>query len=844
MELPDLQSLFINLLHSKAQVDLLDRLDELRDLGFRRRISPPQLVLCGDQNGGKTTVFEAITGISLPINDGICTRFATEVTFRKSAHYSAHVRIRPSPTASPDHRTKLGAFSRPHNWLQDIAKLFSEARLIMGLVRDGSYSQDTLQLEISGPTLPDLTVVDLPGLLSCPLPNQTSDDVTTVQRITEFYMSNPRNIILAVVSAENLLSQQTVLHMISSCATRTMGIMTKPDLFEPGSVGEDSFYARLKNQDTPLKLGWHMLKNLDTNERKLTGLTRDDMGSMFISSTSPWKDVSPAVVGIDAFRNRLSKIILGQVELQLTTLAAEIQKDLEASKTSLDRLGPSKNSNSERRLFLTRVGERFASLAKAATLGEYEDAYFRYHPSHSARRLRSVVKAWAETFAADMEERAHSYDIMDDSPNGDTLSPREPLSPEDPRPVTKSEFINGLAELLKQNRGREMSGMVNARIIGELFVRYSLKWGSMAKAHVFEAWKKVKQFVDDLLHHIAGASVSQAVLREILNHDLEEKLQKLYQKIDELVLPYKKVIPSTLNRRLNSKIRQLRRESCEVQGNGENTEFTLCSELLECMLAYYSVALGVFVDNVANLAVENCLVDGLEDLISPSRITQMPDEQIDRLTTDSEDIQLARNQLSRRIKVLEMAATACAKCEMNALESSSVNYSTTTVQAEKRTTKHSSVAPTILSDTSTSPPMSPGTPDTDFSPPVSRVTSRSSKGTSKQHTILRAFPLPTRPPPPSSPLPLPPRPSTATEPHQQQHQHQNNHPASPAPVEVPLPPRIPSRTQSLASSNSDRSAKTTKSSKSTKTKRVRSVWDDRQTPWAAMTVGMYRPVCK
>ena len=850
MELRDLQSLSINLLHSKAQADLLDRLDELRDLGFRRRISPPQLVICGDQNSGKTTIFEAITGISLPVNDGMCTRFATEVTFKKSAHCSAHVRIRPSPNASPNHRSKLGAFSRPHNWLRDIAKLFSEARLIMGLVHDGSYSQDTLQLEVSGPMLPDLTVVDLPGLLSNPGPNQTSDDVATVQRITEFYMNNPRNIVLAVVSAEHLLSQQTILHMISSCATRTMGIMTKPDLFEPGSVGEDSFYARLKNQDTPLKLGWHMLRNLDANERKLTGLTRDDMESMFISSTPPWKDVSPTVVGIDALRNRLSKIILGQVELQITTLAAEIQKDLETSKTSLDRLGPSRNSNSERRLFLTRIGERFASLTKAATLGEYDDAYFRYHPSHSARRLRSVIKAWAETFAADMEERGHSYDIIDDFPNGNTLSPREPLSPEDPRPVTKTEYINGLAELLKQSKGRELPGLANTRIIGELFVRYSLKWASMAKAHVFEAWKKVKKFVDDLLHHVAGSSVGEAVLREILNQDLEEKLQMLYQKVDELVLPYRKVIPSTLNRRLNSRIRQLRRGSRDVQGNSESIDFTLCSELLDCMLAYYSVALGVFVDNVANLAVENCLVSGLEDLISPSRISQMSDEQINKLTTDSEDVQISRNQLSKRIKVLELAAAACAKCEMNALESSSQNYSTTVAPAERLDTKHSSVAPTILSDTSTSPPMSPGTPDTDLSPPVSRVTSRSSKGTSKQQPILRAFPLPTRAPPPNSPLPLPPRPSTAAE--QPQHQNQNNHsdnnnnPTSPPPIEVPPAPRVPSRTQSLASSNSDRSAKTTKSSKSTKrgSSRARSVWDDRPTAWAAMSVGMFRPVCE
>lgn len=847
MEAFDLQTLSINLLHSKAQADLLDHLEELRGLGFRRRISPPQLVLCGDQNNGKSAVFEAITGVSLPINNAICTRFATEVIFRRSAHRSAHVRIRPSSTASPDHQRKLGAFSRPHNWLRDVAKLFSEARLIMGLAQGGSYSQDALQLEISGPTLPDLTVVDLPGLLQSPSrPNQTSDDVHTVHELTEFYMTNPRNIVLAVVSAEYLLSQQAILHAISSCATRAMGIMTKPDLFEPGSVGEDSFYARLKNQDTPLKLGWHMLRNLDTNERKLAGLTRDDIESMFISSTSPWKDVSPAVVGIDALRNRLSKIILGQVELQRTGLASEIQKDLETNKTSLERLGTFKNSSAERRLFLIRIGQRFTSLTKAATSGKYEDIYFR---SPSTRRLRSVIWNWEESFAADMEERGHSYRIMNDYTNGTSQSPRDRQSPEDPRPVTRSEFISDLAEFLKQSKGQGSSGLANAQIIGELFVRYSIKWSSMAKAHVFEAWKKVKQFLDDLLHYIAGASVGAAILRGILNHDMEGKLQKLYQKVEELIVPYNKALPSTINRQLNSKIRQLRRGSHGLQENDEHSELKLCSELLDCMLAYYSIALGVFVDNIANLAVEVCLINGLDDLISPSRIIQMPDEEIDRLTASSEDIELSRNHLSKRIKVLEIAAAACAKCEMNAIESASQNYTsatttttTATATTDKRTTNHSSMA-IVVSDTSTaSLPMSPGTPDTDISTPVSRVTStsRSTKGT-RQPSVFRAFPLPTRPHPPNSPLPQPPRASTSTG----QHNMNLIPTSSTTTTDIPPAPRIPSRSQSLASSsNSDRSAMTTKSSKIVKQRstKMKPVGDDRPSAW--MTMAMFKPVCK
>ncbi|KAK2814121.1 hypothetical protein FQN50_000525 [Emmonsiellopsis sp. PD_5] len=716
--------LSLHLLQSKGQAELLDSIDELRGLGFRRQVALPQLVVCGDQNSGKSSVFEAITGVALPTNNGFCTRFATEVVLRRSNEISASVKIRPGPDASPDHRHKLGIFARSHNWLRDIPKLFSEARLIMGLILDGKYSLDILQLEVSGPSLPDLTVVDLPGLINTPGKYQTMEDVAVVQNLTEAYMRNPRSILLAVVSAENTISQQIVLHMTTSCSSRTMAIVTKPDTLEPGSSSEESFYARAKNQDTPLKLGWHVLMNNDSTERRNRHFQRDDMENLFFSTTMPWKTLSPNCVGIESLRSRLSKILLGQIEPQLSDLSSELQQDLEMNRILLAKLGPDRKSDTAQRLYLTTIAERFQALARSAAAGEYHDSYFRYHPQTSVRRLRSIIRNWAEDFAADMEERGHSYHIYDDNENG-PRSPPIQQALDDPPPVARSAFISGLAELLRQSKGRELKGLVNSQVVCELFIRYSLKWTPMARAHVFEIWKKTKSFLDDLLHHIAGATVGETILREMLDNEMAEKLEKLNDKIDELAAPYKRVIPSTLNRKLTAKIHRLRTRSAS-QANDDSyddgVDLAICSEILDCMEAYYSVALPVFIDNISGLAVEGCLVDNIENLISPSKVAQLSSEEIERLAADSEDTKIARKQLGDKVKVLELAVSACRRCEMIGLQSSALNYrepsknsphSSITADTAESLQRSESQTPETSPSEISNPPMSPDIADDD-----------------------------------------------------------------------------------------------------------------------------------
>lgn len=65
-----------------------------------------QLVVVGDQSSGKSSLLEGLTGLSFPTDNGLCTRFATQIILRRSDQTQARVSILPGPTASQDPETK------------------------------------------------------------------------------------------------------------------------------------------------------------------------------------------------------------------------------------------------------------------------------------------------------------------------------------------------------------------------------------------------------------------------------------------------------------------------------------------------------------------------------------------------------------------------------------------------------------------------------------------------------------------------------------------------------------------------------------------------------------------
>ena len=359
----------------------------------------------------------------------------------------------PGSARSSQERDALSSFRHDLSSREEFPELFEKAKQAMGLDILGSraFSEDILRVEVLGPSQPQLTVVDLPGLIHSENKKQSAHDVSLVHELVESYMKSERSIILAVVSAMNEFANQIVLkkaRTVDPHGQRTIGIITKPDTLRAGTTLEREFLALARNEDVKFERGWHVVKNLDLGAGE--GVTKDrDSDELLFFETSSFKSLPPSSVGISSLRHRLSQVLFDQVRSELPKLIGDIISGLAAAQGGLDKLGPSRVTAEEQRAFLIRVGQEFQILSKDAINGQYSDPFFQ-QPFTAQRRLCAVIANSNDNFRINLREKGARWIISDGKRGKSTRS-------NDSRYRTRDEAIEKVQDLLRISRGREVS---------------------------------------------------------------------------------------------------------------------------------------------------------------------------------------------------------------------------------------------------------------------------------------------------------------------------------------------------------------------------------------------------
>ena len=309
-------------LQTDEQRQILDTVAQVRKCGLESILSLPQLVVCGDQSAGKSSVLEALTEIPFPRNDNLCTRFATEIVLRRANTNSLTIKIIPDSKRPANEQTPFKAFKESITNFVELPLIISAAMDVMGIgdLASGSKSRasarDILSIEIEGPSRPQLTLVDIPGLIQTGTKGITKADVELVGEITDQYIKQPRTICLAVVSAASDPANQSILTKVREVdpdGDRTLGIITKPDTLPSGSGSEAAYIELAKNHNIFFKLGWHVLKNRKFEERDFD-LVERNLAEAAYFRTSNFKVLPDHLVGVDTLRIRLSKLLFEHVK--------------------------------------------------------------------------------------------------------------------------------------------------------------------------------------------------------------------------------------------------------------------------------------------------------------------------------------------------------------------------------------------------------------------------------------------------------------------------------------------------------------------------------------------------
>lgn len=538
-------------LRSKDHGQLLDLVDRLRSQGISRYVGLPQLIVCGSQSSGKSSVLEAVSGVRFPTKDNLCTRFATELILRRDPTTNVTVAIIPGAERPEDEKAKLLGFKIPIVQINDFPLLIDAAKEAMGL--DSSvkaFSDDVLRIEISGAEQPNLTLVDLPGLIHADNKQQPAMDVQLVFSLVKSYIENPRSIIITVVSTKESNANQIMLKLardVDPNGMRTLGIITKPDTFQVGSESEKHFLDLAGSEEAIFPLGWHVLKNRDHDRRECSVDERDESEREFFSH-GVWASLPAKLLGIGALRPRLSILLKDRVVSELPRLIRDVEASIQASQNRLNRLGQARGTIQQQKIYLVRVSRLFSSLVKAAVDGVYLHDFFTEAmiPADSRKRLRTVVQNILLEFAEVMRVKDHTREVSSTRPEADIPA-----------------VVDQMCESMRQTRGWELPEIFNPLFIGDLFYYRSKPWKKLVERYSEKILDATRSTLRLILFYTADEITSERLIREVIDPAMKRYAAQLERKVAEIMRPHQEGHRITYDHCFTKTIERARKKHAE-----------------------------------------------------------------------------------------------------------------------------------------------------------------------------------------------------------------------------------------------------------------------------------------
>ncbi|XP_064613135.1 interferon-induced GTP-binding protein Mx1-like [Liolophura sinensis] len=535
---------------------LLDTIDLIRSLGLEGRgFQLPKIVVIGDQSVGKSSCLEALSGIQLPRGDGIVTRTPLEMRMR-TARIGTGWRCR---IQYKDHKGQH--VNTEINNSSEVGEGVKEAQSrIMG---DTSGISDSLiTLEVESPDVPDLTLIDLPGIaryseanaqieqqvlqrkvpvlpwgrtnsecrcnfcrvrerenlaVSRPKQHQAESrycglekryDPSIIQLIKKFIKSD-NTIILAVFPAGTDVDTVAAFRLardVDPELKRTMGVVTKMDLVGPGS--EKFVLDTLNNKKVKLNLGMFAVRcrNQDEVERGIPLQEACRKEEDFFHSHPHFGYLNPSIFGIRRLSEKMVKELTSRIRQCLPEMNRVVSDKLSEIKKDIAELGkgPSTDEEERRREFLSLLTEYTDSIEKVCS--------GLYRHQENKVKLFSMWREETHTFAHKIREVTE-------------LGVKESL-----------ERDEGILQTLKMQRGCELPGFVNSFPVCESIISYLLvAWNKPAMEYV----AGVRNHVETVLREMATLTFDKypnlaTRVKEIVDERLQIAIQSTESDITKI----------------------------------------------------------------------------------------------------------------------------------------------------------------------------------------------------------------------------------------------------------------------------------------------------------------------
>ncbi|MCJ1397212.1 hypothetical protein MMC11_000404 [Xylographa trunciseda] len=657
---------------SPERTKQLEIIDKLHDLGVGREISLPVLVVVGDQSSGKSSLLDGLTALPFPVASQLCTRFATQVSFRRSATNTNDVisiSIVPATDAEDEYKDKLFKFGRELEELssETFNGILAEAAKLMGLpstpeeseVALKRFSRDVLKIEIVGPHQHHLSVVDVPGLYHNPTKAQTLEDLAIIRSLIEEYVNDPRTIIIlaeallkppsrAVLDSRNNLANQEVFKIARTAdpsGTRTIGVMTKLDALQQGD--EQAAIEIARNEVEFLKHGWYCVRNRSTQEiNDGVSIQERNRREKEFFSKAPWNKIDQKRTGIAHLKTNLGRLLSNHIAREFPDIRKEIDVRHFTCCKQLEDLGAPRQSTQEQRQHLTKIATVYQRAIEDASNGRYKEAghhpsKLRMHLQNASDRFNQIMEARGKTmafkstddeFQGQVDERntTPTDSSVDYASSTEDASDQENAEPQKIKDSKKpSDIYEEIQKLWRSSRGTELPGHVNPSVLETLFNHQTTSWPLIANKHL----EKVISAIMKCHSNVFKESCSDEIVRNSLWAKIEPDAHAAFEAArvelthllnDERYGPlltnnhyYADNLAKARADRFVNGLKRLGFKDLADNYVNFNTiknsmhlsnEQTAIYDIHDTLQAYYKVAQKRFVDNVANQVVERNLM--------------------------------------------------------------------------------------------------------------------------------------------------------------------------------------------------------------------------------------------